>query len=72
MKKEEYDDEMRSEYDFSKGQRGKYAARFSEGTNLVIIDPDIMDVFPDSKSVNEALRALATIIRARNTASPKG
>jgi len=54
---------MRREYDFSKGVRGKYAARFAEGTNVVVLDPDVADVFPTSTSVNEALRALAKIIR---------
>lgn len=45
--------------DFSGGIRGKYAARFAEGTNLVALSPDVAEIFPDSKSVNEALRTLA-------------
>jgi uncharacterized DUF497 family protein len=45
--------------DFSGGVRGKYAARFAEGTNLVALSPDVAEVFPDSKAVNEALRKLA-------------
>lgn len=51
-------DEMREEYDFSKGARGKYAARFRDGTNLVLLDPDVAKAFPTGKSVNEALRRL--------------
>jgi hypothetical protein len=51
-------DEMRREYDFSKGVRGKYAARYREGTNLVLLDPDVAETFPDSESVNRALRAI--------------
>jgi hypothetical protein len=56
-------DEMKDEYDFSSGVRGKYAARFAEGSNVVILDPDVAEVFPDARSVNRALRALADIIR---------
>jgi hypothetical protein len=52
---------MRKEYDFSKGVRGKYARRYSEGTNVVVLDPDLAKLFPDSKSVNDALRALASV-----------
>ncbi len=57
-------DTMRPEYDFSKGVRGKYAARFAAGTNVVILDPDVADLFPTSAAVNDALRALAKIIRS--------
>ena len=53
--------EMLSEYDFSKGVRGKYAKRYAVGTNLVAISNDIVKIFPDSKSVNDALRMLARI-----------
>jgi hypothetical protein len=60
-------DELRGEYDFSTeevrtGARGKYAQRYAEGVNLVRLDPDVAAVFPDSESVNRALRALADII----------
>lgn len=51
-------DELRKEYDFSKGVRGKYASRFAEGTKLVLLDPDIAEAFPTAKSVNIALRNL--------------
>jgi hypothetical protein len=47
--------------DFSGGIRGKYAARFAEGTNLVALSPDVAEIFPDSTAVNEALRTLARI-----------
>ena len=50
--------EMRPEYDFSGGVRGKYAAAFQCGTNVVLLDPDLAEVFPDSKSVNDALRTI--------------
>jgi hypothetical protein len=56
---------MRDEYDFTGGIRGKYASRFAEGSNIVVLDPDVADVFPDGKSVNDALRALAKIVRDR-------
>ena len=58
------DNDMRPEYDFSKGVRGKYAARFAAGTNVVVLDPDVAEIFPTSSSVNDALRALAKIIRS--------
>lgn len=46
------------EIDFTGGERGKYAARYAEGTNLVALSPDVAEVFPDSGAVNEALRTL--------------
>jgi len=46
------------DYDFSDGVRGKYAARFATGTNVVVLSPDVAEVFPDSVAVNEALRTL--------------
>jgi hypothetical protein len=51
-------DEMRPEYDFSGGVRGKYAARFARGTNVVVLAPDVADSFKTSKAVNDALRSL--------------
>jgi len=62
------EDTMRPEYDFSKGVRGVTAARFREGTNVIVLDPAVMDVFPDSEAVNEALRALAPVFRRRKQA----
>ncbi|HEX8450988.1 MAG TPA: hypothetical protein VF647_02765 [Longimicrobium sp.] len=63
-------DDLRAEYDFTpeqlhEGVRGKYAARYAEGTNLVPLDPDVAAVFPDAAAVNHALRALAAIIKER-------
>ena len=54
-------DELREEYDFSGGVRGKYAERYAEGANIVVLDPDVAKVFRDSKSVNQALRALVEV-----------
>jgi uncharacterized DUF497 family protein len=64
-KKKEQEPEMRAEYDFSKGVRGKYAKRFLEGRNIILLDPNVAGLFPDSKTVNDALRALARIAQAR-------
>jgi hypothetical protein len=55
--------EILEEYDFGGGVRGKYAARFARGSHVVVLDPDVAEVFSDSESVNRALRALAEIIR---------
>ena len=58
-------DTMRKEYDFSGAVRGVTAARYVQGTNVVVIDPEVLDVFPDALAVNEALRALAPVLRER-------
>lgn len=50
------DDEMRPEYDLRGGVRGKYYERYRQGTNVVLLEPDIADVFKDSPTVNAALR----------------
>lgn len=55
---------LRREYDFSAGIRGKYAKRFLLGTNLVLLDPDVAEVFPTADAVNDALRALARIAKS--------
>lgn len=55
--------ELLDEYDFGSGVRGKYAGRFSQGSNVVVLDPDVARVFTDSESVNQALRALVAIIK---------
>ncbi len=57
------DPDMLAEYDFSQGVRGKYAQRYSEGTNLIALSPDVAEFFPDSEAVNTALRALIAIAR---------
>ena len=52
------DDELRSRYDFRHGVRGKYVARYREGTNVVVLDPDVAARFPDAAAVNAALRSI--------------
>ena len=54
-------DTMRAEYDFSGAVRAKYAARYRQGTNIIVLDPDVAEVFGTSESVNRALRALMEI-----------
>jgi hypothetical protein len=53
--------DMRTEYDFRGGTRGKHVDRYSRGSNIIVLDPDVAEVFPDSKAVNEALRLLAKL-----------
>jgi hypothetical protein len=55
------DIEMKAEYDFSKGVRGKYAKSFAKGTNIVVLDPDVAKVFRSSKRVNGILRTLTRL-----------
>jgi hypothetical protein len=62
VQKKQSDPPMRNTYDFSGGVVGKYARRYAAGTNLVLLDPDVAGVFPDSKSVNDALRSLVRIV----------
>ena len=62
-------DTMRTEYDLSKAVRGVTAARYAQGTNVVLLDPDVAELFPDSRAVNEALRTFARL--ARGTLRPK-
>ena len=57
------DPDMLDEYDFSGGVRGKYAARYQEGTNIVRLDDDVAAMFPSSEEVNEALRTLGKLIQ---------
>lgn len=52
------EDEMRPEYDFQGGVRGKYYRQYMEGTNVALLEPDVAAVFHDSESVNQALRVL--------------
>jgi hypothetical protein len=51
--------DLRKEYDFSKGIRGKYAKRYAQGSNVVVLDPDVAEAFPTAQKVNEALRGVA-------------
>ena len=61
-------DEMRTEYDFSKGVRGKYAKQYAQGTNVVVLEPDIAREFPNARSVNQALRSLIPVITSHRKA----
>jgi hypothetical protein len=66
--------DMRKEYDLSKvpgGVRGKYYRRATAGTNLVLIEPDLATMFPDSKAVNRALRVLAEAAQTAGPAKPQ-
>jgi hypothetical protein len=65
-------DTMRPEYDFSNAKRGVTAARYAQGANIAVIDPEVLDVFPDSASVNLTLRALAPVLRLQIRSAPKG
>jgi hypothetical protein len=60
--------EMRAEYDFSKGVRGKYAKQYAEGTNVVVLEPDLAREFPTAESVNQALRSLIPVITTHRKA----
>jgi hypothetical protein len=69
------DPDMLEEYDFSQGTRGKYAERYAQGTNVVLLDPDVAEFFPDSDTVNDTLRSLIRIIKkkqARFSEQPNG
>jgi hypothetical protein len=64
MKKQveiERDPDMLDDYDFSQGVRGKYVQRFAEGSNVVVLSPDVAEIFPDSESANAALRLLVEV-----------
>ena len=71
MKKSPNGPDMLDEYDFSRGVRGKYAKRYAEGANVVVIDPDVVEYFPDHDAVNNALRSLAAIIKTREKGEPR-
>ncbi len=63
------DFDMKAEYDFSRGIRGKYYKKFAKGTNVVVLDPDVAKVFRSSEQVNEILRTISRI--AKRTARAK-
>jgi hypothetical protein len=64
MKKNQTDiDEMRTQYDFSNGVRGKYVNRLTKNQNVILLEPDVAKIFTDSESVNQALRGLLPIIQ---------
>ena len=58
-------DDMRPEYDFSDGVRGKHHQQYAAGTNVVFLDADIAKVFKDSESVNRALRLLLDLAKSQ-------
>ena len=68
MKRMKNDPDMLEEYDFTGAVRGKYAKRYAEGSNVVVIDPDVAEYFPDHDSVNDALRSLTAIIKRQRRA----
>ena len=74
MKKENRHTEpdMLEEYEFSQGVRGKYAAKYAEGSNIVVLSPDVARVFTDSESVNEALRMLIKIAQQQTHSTTQG
>ena len=63
------EDTMRDEYDFSGGVRGKYVERLKEGSNVVLISPELCEKFPSEAAVNEALRELLRIREKQAEAS---
>ena len=65
------EDAMRPEYDFSKAARGTTAARYAEGTNVVLLDPDVAEIFPNTRAVNEALRTIARLPRTASRQRPR-
>ena len=76
MKKQtELKDELRPEYDLKSllkdGARGKYAARYNAGTNLVLLEPDVARAFPNEKAVNEALKLVIKLTKFQENASVK-
>ena len=60
-------DDLRPEYDFSGGVRGKHHAAYKEGTNVVLLDADVAKAFPDSASVNQALRLLLEVAEKQHS-----
>jgi len=68
MKKANQDpDDLRSEYtreDFDTMVRGKYAARMKESSNIVVLDPDVAEAFPNAEAVNQTLRRLLELARS--------
>ena len=62
-------DILRPEYDFSKGIRGKHAAKYAEGTNVVVLEPDVARDFRTPEEVNETLRAVSKMLQQRRKRS---
>ena len=70
MKKAKGDPDLLEEYDFRNAVRGKHAERYAEGTNVVVLAADLAELFPDSASVNDALRLLVRAGRECKTSRP--
>jgi len=72
MKKTELNDELRPEYDMKSllkgGVRGKYAARYRAGTNLVLLEPEVAKAFPNKQAVNEALKLVIKLKKVHEKA----
>jgi len=68
-KKRHSSDEMRGQYDFGRGVRGKHATRYATGTNVVVLEPDVASQFPTAADVNDTLRAVAKLIERRKRPS---
>lgn len=64
-------DDILPEYDFSHGRPNKYAERFAEGTNVIVLDPDVAAIFSNPAEVNEVLRTVAGIIRKHKPTKPR-
>jgi hypothetical protein len=64
--KKSADPDLRGEYDFSCGVRGRYARRYAQGANVVVLEPDVAKAFPNSAAVNSSLRALAALLRQQS------
>ena len=60
-------EDLRPEYDFSGGVRGKHAARYASGANVVVLAPDVAKQFPTAEDVNEKLRAVGKLIRRNSS-----
>lgn len=63
--KKKTEEKMLKEYDFSAGIRGKYAARYAAGSNVIVLSPDVANLFPTSQAVNRALRTFAKMTKDR-------
>lgn len=71
----EMNDDLQPEYDLAEllknGVRGKYAEKYRAGTNLVLLEPDVAEAFPNAKAVNEALRLVVQISKLQINLSPR-
>jgi hypothetical protein len=72
MSQEHEPDTLREEYDFSEGVRGKHYQAYHQGTNLVLLEPDVAAIFQDAATVNAALRMLAKIAQGYVSKQDKG